>query len=269
VYRFAQILHASGAGADVAPILFTWPSAGNVFAYKYDRDSANYSRDALEKLLRYLQDDPDIKTTSVLAHRWETGRRSRRSVKWRPATDASPRKSKWCFSRTPTGVSQDIRRIGDRGSTGVSMGLALRYESEGADRMASRQISLPLPYACQSAFLGGAGVSWFTKINFDLEAHKGSNLYSAESRRRSRGDPVWRARCALKWVTGEFAVFSRLRATLRDGARRPAAGRLRGDDRVTTQISLICWINDRSSQTIDIYGAPSRNRTSTPCGIRF
>jgi esterase/lipase superfamily enzyme len=68
VYRFAQILHDSGAGADVAPILFTWPSAGNVFAYEYDRDSANYSRDALEKLLRYLQDDPEIKTISVLAH---------------------------------------------------------------------------------------------------------------------------------------------------------------------------------------------------------
>ena len=68
VYRFAQILHDSGAGADVAPILFTWPSAGNVFAYEYDRDSANYSRDALEKLLRYLQDDPEIKTISILAH---------------------------------------------------------------------------------------------------------------------------------------------------------------------------------------------------------
>jgi esterase/lipase superfamily enzyme len=68
VYRFAQILHDSGAGADVAPILFTWPSAGNVCAYEYDRDSANYSRDALEKLLRYLQADPDIKTISVLAH---------------------------------------------------------------------------------------------------------------------------------------------------------------------------------------------------------
>jgi esterase/lipase superfamily enzyme len=50
VYRFAQILHDSGAGAAVAPILFTWRSAGNVFAYEYDRDSANYSRDALEKL---------------------------------------------------------------------------------------------------------------------------------------------------------------------------------------------------------------------------
>ncbi|HZZ23079.1 MAG TPA: alpha/beta hydrolase [Roseiarcus sp.] len=68
VYRFAQILHDSGACADVAPILFTWPSAGNVFAYNYDRDSANYSRDDLEKLLRYLQNDPQVKTISILAH---------------------------------------------------------------------------------------------------------------------------------------------------------------------------------------------------------
>ncbi len=68
VYRFAQILHDSGADADVAPILFTWPSAGNVFAYNYDRDSANYSRDDLEKLLRFLQNDPQVKTISILAH---------------------------------------------------------------------------------------------------------------------------------------------------------------------------------------------------------
>ncbi len=68
VYRFAQIVHDSGADGDVAPILFTWPSAGNVFAYNYDRDSANYSRDDLEKLLRFLQDDPQVKTISILAH---------------------------------------------------------------------------------------------------------------------------------------------------------------------------------------------------------
>jgi esterase/lipase superfamily enzyme len=62
-----QILHASGADADVAPILFTWPSAGNVSAYNYDRNSANYSRDDLEKLLRYLQHNPQVKTISILA----------------------------------------------------------------------------------------------------------------------------------------------------------------------------------------------------------
>jgi esterase/lipase superfamily enzyme len=68
VYRFAQILHDSGAAPDVAPILFTWPSKGSVFAYGYDRDSANYSRDALESLLRYLATDPQVATISILAH---------------------------------------------------------------------------------------------------------------------------------------------------------------------------------------------------------
>jgi esterase/lipase superfamily enzyme len=68
VYRFAQILHDTGADADVAPILFTWPSKGDVFTYGYDRDSANYSRDALESLLRYLAKDPQVETISILAH---------------------------------------------------------------------------------------------------------------------------------------------------------------------------------------------------------
>jgi esterase/lipase superfamily enzyme len=68
VYRFAQILHDSGAGPDVAPVLFTWPSKGKISAYNYDRDSANYSRDALETLLRDLGKNPEVKTISVLAH---------------------------------------------------------------------------------------------------------------------------------------------------------------------------------------------------------
>jgi esterase/lipase superfamily enzyme len=68
VYSFAQILHDSRAYDDVAPVLFTWPSKGKVFAYGYDRDSSTYSRDALEKLLRHLQDDPQVGTISVLAH---------------------------------------------------------------------------------------------------------------------------------------------------------------------------------------------------------
>ena len=68
VYRFAQILHDSGARRDVAPILFTWPSKGKISAYNYDRDSANYSRDALEALLRDLGKNPEVKTISVLAH---------------------------------------------------------------------------------------------------------------------------------------------------------------------------------------------------------
>ncbi len=68
VYRFAQILHDSGAEDEVAPVLFTWPSKGNIFAYGYDRESANYSRDGLEALLRYLVKDPQVKKISILAH---------------------------------------------------------------------------------------------------------------------------------------------------------------------------------------------------------
>lgn len=66
VYRFAQIVHDSDS--DVVPILFTWPSRGSVFAYGYDRESNNYSRDALELLLKALADDPNVDEVSILAH---------------------------------------------------------------------------------------------------------------------------------------------------------------------------------------------------------
>ena len=49
-------------------MLFTWPSKGNVFAYGYDRESANYSRNSLEALLRYLVKEPKVKKITVLAH---------------------------------------------------------------------------------------------------------------------------------------------------------------------------------------------------------
>lgn len=66
VYRFAQIMHDSGA--DAAPILFTWPSAGKLFDYNYDRESTIYSRDGLETVLRFLAEDPQVSEVTVLAH---------------------------------------------------------------------------------------------------------------------------------------------------------------------------------------------------------
>jgi esterase/lipase superfamily enzyme len=66
VYRFAQIVH--DARVDVAPVLFTWPSGGNVTDYVYDRDSAMYSRDALEAVLRALVKDQYVDSISILAH---------------------------------------------------------------------------------------------------------------------------------------------------------------------------------------------------------
>lgn len=66
VYRFAQIVHDSDA--DVVPVLFTWPSRGSLFAYGYDRESATYSRNALENLLQNLARDPAVGEVSLLAH---------------------------------------------------------------------------------------------------------------------------------------------------------------------------------------------------------
>jgi esterase/lipase superfamily enzyme len=66
VYRFAQIVY--DARVDVAPVLFTWPSGGNVTDYVYDRDSAMYSRDAFEVLLQALVKDPNVDSISILAH---------------------------------------------------------------------------------------------------------------------------------------------------------------------------------------------------------
>src|SRR5271163_2219737 len=66
VYRFAQIVH--DARVNVAPVLFTWPSGGRVTDYVYDRDSAVYSRDALETVLQALVKDPSVDWISILAH---------------------------------------------------------------------------------------------------------------------------------------------------------------------------------------------------------
>ena len=66
VYRFAQIAHDSRA--DIVPVLFTWPSRGKALSYFYDRESANYSRDALEALLDALQRDPAVSEVDILAH---------------------------------------------------------------------------------------------------------------------------------------------------------------------------------------------------------
>jgi esterase/lipase superfamily enzyme len=68
VYRFAQIVNDSKA--EGIPVLFTWPSRGELRlgAYGYDRESANYSRDALEQLLDTLAANPNVKEVNILAH---------------------------------------------------------------------------------------------------------------------------------------------------------------------------------------------------------
>jgi esterase/lipase superfamily enzyme len=66
VYRLAQIAHDSHAPA--VPLLFTWPSRGKLLAYTYDRESATYSRDALEEVLQKLVRDPQVGDIAILAH---------------------------------------------------------------------------------------------------------------------------------------------------------------------------------------------------------
>lgn len=66
VFRFAQIVHDSRA--DVTPVLFTWPSSATVFGYNYDRESTNYSRDALEEVLQVISKEPGVEEVTILAH---------------------------------------------------------------------------------------------------------------------------------------------------------------------------------------------------------
>lgn len=66
VFRFAQIVHDSGAPS--VPVLATWPSRGSLLAYGYDRESTNYTRNAVERLFQYLARDPEVKEVSILAH---------------------------------------------------------------------------------------------------------------------------------------------------------------------------------------------------------
>ncbi|WP_346336197.1 alpha/beta hydrolase [Hohaiivirga grylli] len=66
VMRLAQI--ASDSNSNVTPVLFTWPSQGKLFGYPYDRESAAYSRDALELVLKELANEPSVTDITVLAH---------------------------------------------------------------------------------------------------------------------------------------------------------------------------------------------------------
>jgi esterase/lipase superfamily enzyme len=65
-YRLAQVVedaHFTGV-----PVLFTWPSQRELFAYMSDKDSATASRDALEKLIRDVAATPGVGRVHVLAH---------------------------------------------------------------------------------------------------------------------------------------------------------------------------------------------------------
>ena len=66
VVRLAQIVDDTGYAG--LPILFSWPSRGGVRDYGYDKDSANFSRDAMAELLARLARDPGIAGIDIFAH---------------------------------------------------------------------------------------------------------------------------------------------------------------------------------------------------------
>jgi esterase/lipase superfamily enzyme len=66
VLRFGQIAH--DAGVPAVPVLFTWPSRASALAYGYDKESATFSRDALELVIRAIAIEPSVKEIDILAH---------------------------------------------------------------------------------------------------------------------------------------------------------------------------------------------------------
>src|SRR5918998_313287 len=59
---------SSGIGFRGASALFTWPSGSGTFDYVHDRESAMWSRDAFEDLLKALADSPSGGRVHIVAH---------------------------------------------------------------------------------------------------------------------------------------------------------------------------------------------------------
>jgi len=66
VFRFAQFVHDTDASW--VPVLFSWPSRGQITDYVYDRESTNFSRTDLAYVLRETARSPYVDEVVVLAH---------------------------------------------------------------------------------------------------------------------------------------------------------------------------------------------------------
>jgi esterase/lipase superfamily enzyme len=66
VFRFAQLTHDTDAEA--APVLYSWPSRGQLFDYRRDLDNASYSRSELADLLQVAANAPAVSEIVILAH---------------------------------------------------------------------------------------------------------------------------------------------------------------------------------------------------------
>jgi esterase/lipase superfamily enzyme len=66
LFRLAQL--QADAKIDGTPILFSWPSQGQVGAYDMDKEAASYSRGYLMALLTMLSSSPEVSDILVVAH---------------------------------------------------------------------------------------------------------------------------------------------------------------------------------------------------------
>jgi esterase/lipase superfamily enzyme/ABC-type sugar transport system substrate-binding protein len=67
LFRFAQIIW-DGQLRDMIPVLFSWPSRGDIKDYEYDGEAAMTSVDKFEKLLMFLQNECHIENINIIAH---------------------------------------------------------------------------------------------------------------------------------------------------------------------------------------------------------
>lgn len=65
-FRVAQIV--ADGGFTGVPLLFTWPTKGELLAYESDKEAATASRDALVRLLADISATPGVGRVHVLAH---------------------------------------------------------------------------------------------------------------------------------------------------------------------------------------------------------
>lgn len=66
VFSLAQITNDLPVIA--APVLFSWPSRGELIGYIYDRESATYARDAFETVLTKAIESERVSQITILAH---------------------------------------------------------------------------------------------------------------------------------------------------------------------------------------------------------
>jgi esterase/lipase superfamily enzyme len=66
LYRLAQIVWDTKFTG--LPILFSWPSKGELLAYEYDRESTDFSASGFRELIKILQQNTELSTIHVIAH---------------------------------------------------------------------------------------------------------------------------------------------------------------------------------------------------------